>query len=130
MEPEDLTLWQERYLIDRWGNKILKECVQMGISNTEFAAEYKRFLDLKNSDYTAAQFVLYFGAMYLEACLFSGWIKAKDLSEWGLRGAYELDRKGQKKPITKGRVFSPSDVRNIEDRWQASEYPQFVPQKL
>ena len=43
MEPED------------WGNKILKECVDRGISNTEFAPEYKRFLDLKNRDYTAAQ---------------------------------------------------------------------------
>src|SRR5206468_5111067 len=61
-------------------------------------------------------FVKYFGAMYLEACLFCGWLMARDLNEWGLRGVYEVDRQGNKRPITKGRVFDPSDIRKVEDR--------------
>ena len=47
MEPEDLTLWQERYPVSRWGSRILRECIEKGVSNTVYFAEYKRFLELK-----------------------------------------------------------------------------------
>ena len=64
MEPEDLTLWQERHLVSRWGIRILRECIEKGVSNTVYFAEYKRFLELKGGGYTPEQFVKYFGAMY------------------------------------------------------------------
>jgi hypothetical protein len=130
VEPEDLTLWQERHLVSRWGIRILRECIEKGVSNTVYFAEYKRFLELKGGGYTPEQFVKYFGAMYLEACLFGGWLMARDLNDWGLRGVYEVDRQGNKRPITKGRVFDPSDIRKVEDKWQSGEHPRYAPQKL
>jgi hypothetical protein len=47
VEREDLTLWQERYLVSGWGSRILRECIEKGVSNIVYVAEYKRFLELK-----------------------------------------------------------------------------------
>ena len=51
MEPEKLTLWQERLLVARWGERILRECIQRGVPATAYYKEYERFLELKGSTY-------------------------------------------------------------------------------
>lgn len=126
MEPEELTLWQERLLVDRWGQRILRECVERGAACTVYFEEYKRFVELKGANYSATQFIKYFGGMQLEAYLLSGWLKPRDLDQWDLKGVFETDSKGRKKPLTKGRVFDPADIRTIEDRWDRREYPPYV----
>jgi hypothetical protein len=40
MEPEELTLWQERLLVARWGERILRECIQRGVPATAYYQEY------------------------------------------------------------------------------------------
>jgi hypothetical protein len=126
MEPEELTLWQERLLVARWGERILRECIQRGVPATAYYQEYQRFLELKGPTFSAAQFIKYFGAMQLEACLLSGWLKPRDLDQWGLKGAWEIDKKGNKIPLTKGRVFDSEDIRKIEDRWDQGECPPYA----
>jgi hypothetical protein len=126
VDPEELTLWQERLLVARWGERILRESIERGVAATVYHREYMQFLELKGSTYSAAQFIKYFGAMQLEACLLSGWLKPRDLDHWGLKGATATDSNGDKIPLTKGRVFDPEDIRMIEDRWDRGEFPPYA----
>jgi len=126
VEPEELTLWQERFLLAHWGERILRECVERGVSATVYYQEYQRFQKLKGSAYSAAQFIKYFGAMQLEACLLSGWLKPRDLDQWGLKGAWATDSKGNKVPLIRGRVFDPAEIRKVEDRWDRGEFPSYA----
>jgi hypothetical protein len=96
------------------------------MASTVYYPEYQRFLELKRSTYNAAHFVQYFGAMQLEACLLSGWLKPRDLDQWGLKGAAVIDSKGNTRPLTKGRVFDPEDIRKIEDRWDRGEFAPYA----